>query len=39
MTLPWSTIVLHLGMVGVVAAILPSIRAARLNVLGRLGSR
>ncbi|GIF67424.1 membrane protein [Asanoa ishikariensis] len=39
LTLPWSTIVLYLGvaaLVGVVAAILPSIRAARLNVLGAI---
>ncbi|MEV0715779.1 ABC transporter permease [Asanoa sp. NPDC050611] len=39
LTLPWSTIVLYLGvaaLVGCVAAILPSIRAARLNVLGAI---
>ena len=39
LTLPWSTMVLYLGVaavVGVVAAILPSIRAARLNVLGAI---
>jgi putative ABC transport system permease protein len=39
LTLPWSTIVVYLGvaaLVGCVAAILPSIRAARLNVLGAI---
>ncbi|GIF47860.1 putative ABC transport system permease protein [Asanoa ferruginea] len=38
-TLPWGTMLLYLGvaaLVGVVAAILPSIRAARLNVLGAI---
>ncbi|GAA1893742.1 ABC transporter permease [Asanoa iriomotensis] len=39
LTLPWSTILLYLGvaaLVGCVAAIVPSIRAARLNVLGAI---
>ncbi|MDG4826423.1 ABC transporter permease [Asanoa sp. WMMD1127] len=39
LTLPWTTMGLYLGvaaLVGVVAAILPSIRAARLNVLGAI---
>jgi putative ABC transport system permease protein len=39
LTLPWSTMLLYLGvaaLIGVVAAILPSIRAARLNVLGAI---